>query len=236
MKTLIVGAGQVGTALKEVLANYHEVHIKDLQDYPLKDVEVMHICYPEHTGFVKTTKNYIKQYKPRLTIINSSVSVGTTSKCGPDVVYSPVRGRHPSLAKEMTVFAKFSGCWNESKAIEATDYFNNSGWREAYAIDNPDALEYLKLMSNVHMGLEVAWRQEVNRMMKRFNVNGEHYDQWEQTYSDGYRNLGQWHLMRSRMNPGPIGGHCILPCTEILGSQFKSKAFDFILESNAKAS
>lgn len=235
MKTLIIGAGQVGTALRYVLENYHEVYIKDLGDYPLKNVEVMHVCYPDHKDFDKTTKEYIKQYKPRLTIINSSVAVGTTSKCGKDVVYSPVRGRHPALAQEMTVFPKFSGCRNADKAIEATDYFNNSGWREAYAVESPEALEYLKLMSNVHMGLEIAWRQEVQRMMKRFDIDDEDYAQWEQTYSQGYRNLGQFHLMRSIMNPGPIGGHCIIPCTEILGSQFKSKAFDFILESNAKA-
>lgn len=234
MKTLIIGAGQVGSALKTVLEKKNRVYLKDLESLDLKGVEVMHVCYPDQSRFIQTTKNYIKQYKPRLTIINSSVAVGTTRRCGDDVVYSPVRGRHPALDTEMLTFAKFSGCENGKKALKAAEYFQRSGWNEVYATDNPDALEYLKLMSNAHMGLEVAWRQEVQRMMKRFGIDPNDYTHWEQTYSEGYRALGQFNMMRSIMKPGPIGGHCILPCTDILGKQFKSKAFDFILESNAK--
>lgn len=235
MKTLIVGAGQVGTALKEVLQKCNEVHIKDLGDYPLRGVKVMHVCYPDQPGFVKTTKKYIKQYKPGLTIINSSVSIGTTRKCGNDVVYSPVRGRHPALAQEMTMFTKYCGSLDVKKSLKAALYFKRSGWRDVGAVASPDSLEYLKLMSNVHMGLEVAWRQEVERMMKRFKIDPQNYTAWEESYSEGYRKLEQWHMMRSIMSPGPIGGHCILPCTDILKSQFKSKAFDFILESNSKS-
>lgn len=238
MKTLIIGAGEVGQALKQVLSKAHEVLIRDIEpiDIGLGSIEVLQICYPDSDRFVEITKNYIALYKPTLTIVNSSVSVGTTTSIGVDVVYSPIRGRHPGngLQKEMMVFTKFVGCRNEVKLAMAAEYFKQCGWDVASS-DNPEALEYLKLMSNVHMGLEIAWRQEVERMMKKFKIDPVVYDDWERTYSEGYRELGQYHLMRSRMNPAPIGGHCILPCTEILNSQFPSKAMGFILESNETA-
>lgn len=236
MKTLIIGAGQVGSALKEVLLPFHETYIRDVNEFECNGVEVLQICYPDHQGFDLTTKRYIEQYEPLVTIINSSVKVGTTRKCGPSVAYSPIRGRHPDngLVSEMPVFTKFVGAVKENMRVMAQLYFEDCNW-EVRTSDNPEALEYLKLMSNVHMGLEIAWRQEVARMMKSFYIEEKDYEAWERSYAEGYMKLGQTHLMRPRMKPDPIGGHCIIPCTEILKEQYPSKALDFILESNEKA-
>lgn len=234
MKSLIIGAGQVGSALKEVLSTHYEVVIRDIDDLQVEGVKVLHICYPDHEGFVENTRKYVEQYKPNLTIIHSSVPVGTTSKCGDDYVYSPVRGRHPRLAIEMKKFHKFVASKNQSKARQAFVYFESCGW-PTYLADTTESLELFKVISNVHMGLEVAWRQEVERMLNSFRIRSNDYDQWEKTYRDGYFVTQDYNLMRSLMKPDPIGGHCILPCTEILRSQFPSKLFDFILESNEKA-
>lgn len=236
-KTLIIGAGEVGQALKEVLSPFHETYLRDIKPFECKAVKVLHICYPDHPGFIETTKRYIKDYDyPEVTIINSSVSVGTTRKFDDNVVYSPVRGRHPDngLANEMRIFRKFVAGLDPIVTNLAVHHFRVAGLR-IYSTDNPDALEYLKLMSNVHMGLEIAWRQEVGRMMKSFHIEDKDYEAWEETYSEGYQKLGQYHLMRPLMRPDPIGGHCILPCTEILKSQYPSKALDFIQESNQLA-
>lgn len=234
MKSLVIGAGQVGSALKDVLSTHYEVLIKDVEDLDVQDVKVLHICYPDHEGFDQTTRDYVEKYKPNLTIIHSSVPLGTTSKCGEDFVYSPVRGRHPHLASEMKKFTKFVASKNSLKAQQALIYFESIGWPTRLA-DSPEALEMFKVLSNVHMGLEIAWRQEVERLLKAFNLNPADYEQWERTYRHGLLNLNDYNLIRSVMKPDPIGGHCILPCTEILKSQFESKLFDFILESNEKA-
>ena len=91
MKTLVIGKGQVGSALFDVLRGTHDVYIKDIEPLELDGVEVLHICYPDHDGFYQTTKDYIAKYKPKLTIINSSIRVGTTEQFATGVVYSPVR-------------------------------------------------------------------------------------------------------------------------------------------------
>lgn len=233
VKSLIIGSGQVGTALKENIQKFHETFIRDVSDFGLDGVEVLHICYPDHEGFEQTTKDYIHQYQPKVTIIHSSVRVGTTKKCGENVVYSPVRGRHPNLSSEMKLFVKFIGGGNDDCRMVARDYLRECGFVVVNSND-AESLELFKVISNIHMGWEIAWRQEVGRILDHFGVGSLEYEDWERTYRDGYISIKDWNLMRSVMRPDPIGGHCILPCVDLLRSQIDSKALDFIIESNER--
>lgn len=233
MKSLVIGAGEVGKAIYNIIKVHHGAQIRDIKDLKVDGVEVLHICYPDHDGFVNTTLRYVAQYRPKLTIIHSSVKVGTTEKIGGAIVYSPVRGRHPNLENEIKIYEKFVSGLEEKDVELAFQYFRDCGLVVVRDYD-PRGMELFKLLSNIHMGLEVAWRQEVERILDRFSVDPDAYESWERTYADGYLKLGQSQLIRSRMRPDPIGGHCIIPCTEILSGQFPSKAFDFILESNRK--
>jgi UDP-N-acetyl-D-mannosaminuronate dehydrogenase len=233
VKSLIIGAGQVGSSLLKIISPHHESYIRDVDSISVEGVEVLHICYPDSASFVDTTKSYIEEYKPKLTVINSSVAVGKTAQCGPHVVNSPVRGRHPNLETEMLHYPKFIGTDNRDDADLAAKYFQECGWETVVCDSN--TTEFLKLISNVHMGLEIAWRQEVGRMMRAFGVSVAAYEEWERSYNEGYRKSGHDNLIRPLMRPGPIGGHCILPCTEILLSQFYSPVLQFILDSNEKA-
>lgn len=234
MKSLIIGAGEVGSSLKKVIEPFHETSIRDIETFEGSGFEILHICYPDHDHFVNTTLKYIAQYKPKLTVIHSSVKVGTTEKIGGRIVYSPVRGRHPNLEGEIKVYEKVVSGKHPSDVELAFKYFRACNLI-VLRDDNPSGMELCKLLSNIHMGLEIAWRQEVERILEHFKVSSESYELWEKSYSDGYLKLGQHQLIRARMKPNPIGGHCIIPCTEILKSQFPSKALDFILESNERA-
>lgn len=231
MKSLVIGAGEVGKAIFDIIKDTHESYIRDLEDFECEGVEVMHICYPDHIGFIETVKRYVKKYQPKLTLIHSSVSVGTTEKCGLHMVYSPVRGRHPNLSKEIRVYAKVIATPHLKDMAMAEKYLTACGLQVMPCFD-PQAMELMKLLSNIHMGLEIAWRQEVEGILDYFSVNPKHYEMWEKTYAEGYQVLGQQSLMRPQMRPDPIGGHCILPCTEILNSQYPSEIFRFILEKN----
>lgn len=227
---LIIGAGQIGSALFEVLKEKHDISIRDVECVPESHFDVLHICFPDSRAFLENVRSYQTIYMPELTILHSSVKVGTTNDLGLRVVYSPIRGRHPNLKTEMRKFTKFVAGWDIGDVDRACAIFEACGW-ETQAFDNPSTLEMLKLLSNVHMGLEIAWRQEIERM----GCDAEAYGLWEETYRNGYMKLGQHNLMRPLMRSDPIGGHCILECTKILKEQIPSKAFDFILESNEKA-
>lgn len=234
MKVLVIGAGQIGDAIRHIIAQTnHEVHIRDIADYPLSNVDVLHICYPDSRTFVKDTKAYIATYQPKMTIIHSSVSVGTTQKCGTKVVHVPVRGRHPNLAEQIPAFPLFVGGFDKQLNAEAVAYLEGCNL-VACDVGDPMGTELVKLLSNIHMGLEIAWRQEVKRLLEYFAINPLVYERWEDSYNEGYRMTGDEQLTRPRLKPDPIGGHCILECTKILADQIHSKVFEFILESNEK--
>jgi len=232
MKSLIIGSGQIGKALFEIFSRTHECYIRDVEPeaYDPKDIEVVHIAYPDGPTFVEDTLDYIYHYKPRLTIIHSTVAVGTTEQCGEHVVHSPERGRYPNLAKEMMLYDKFVGGESGEDIAMAVKYLRDCGW-PAWPVPSSRDTELLKLLSNVHMGLEIAWRQTVERI----GCNAALYKVWEESYRSGYMKAGQYNLIRPIMSPNPIGGHCILNCVEILSQKFSSKIFDFIKESNGLA-
>ena len=234
MKGLIIGKGEVGQGLYEIVKEFHETHIRDIQDMVVDDVKILHICYPNVENFIDETRNYIMQYKPRLTVIHSSISPGLTNLIGPHVIYSPVRGRHPNLAKEMRRYPKFIAGHNVDDVQIAANYFKACKW-PLVLTSEVMGTEVLKLLSNIHMGLEIAWAQEVDRILKSFQCSQDLYQEWERTYNKGYKELFQENLIRPIMKPDPIGGHCILECTDILRKQIKSEPLEFIVNSNTKA-
>lgn len=233
MKSLIIGKGEIGSALYEVVKGIYDTTIRDVDSLEVQGVEVLHICFPDSPNFVDYVNDYKKQYKPILTIIHSSIGVGKTQELGTGVVYSPMRGRHPKLVREIKSFVKFVGGFSSKDVELAKTYLEVVGF-EVMVTDNPSTLELVKLLSNIHMGLECAWAQEVKRILEYFEGDHKTYLAWESTYNGGYKTVGDEHLIRPIMNPKPIGGHCILECTDILSKQFPSLAFDFIKESNDK--
>lgn len=234
MKSLVIGTGQIGSALYENIKNVFDSYKRDIEDLPLEGVEVLHICFPDSDEFVSFVKKYQEEYKPDLTIVHSSIGVGKTRELGEKVVYSPMRGRHPQLVSEMKMFTKFVGGYNAEDVQKACNYLEFCRFHTIKSY-SPHTLELVKLLSNIHMGIECAWAQEVKRICKAFGADYDTYLDWEKTYMKGYQLSGDTHLSRPILSPLPIGGHCILECTDILSKSFKSLAFDFIKTSNEKA-
>jgi len=234
MKNLIIGNVQIGSALFDVLKDHHTTHIRDISELDCGSVSVLNICFPDSDQFVDYVKKYINQYKPDLTIIHSSISVGKTELCGDHVVYSPVRGRHPKLSKDLKIYDKFVFSKSKEDLKFAFRFLSKAGLVVRVIEASPNSGEMLKLISNIHMGLEIAWRQELARLFKNIEMTDFLYREWEETYREGYLKSGDEDLIRPIMKPDPIGGHCIIPCTEILMKQFPSKILNFIIQSNEK--
>jgi hypothetical protein len=104
---VIVGLGEVGKLLFEIIETRHEVFGVDIDlAAPLKPCDVMHICCPfRDQKFVDQVVEYIARYLPSLTIINSTVAPGRSRRIavesGSPVVNSPVRGKHARMREEM---------------------------------------------------------------------------------------------------------------------------------------
>ena len=85
MTDLIIGYGEVGRALEEILKERYEVVIHDPEKGSVapegKKYDWMHITVPYTDLFVKTVNAYMKEFRPEHTVIHSTVVVGTTRQC-----------------------------------------------------------------------------------------------------------------------------------------------------------
>lgn len=218
MKTLILGAGEVGTSLAEVLRSVHDVVLLDKDPNDVPDVKVLNICYPFSDAFVETTKRYIRQYEPLFTIIHSTVPVGTTRAVAYDAVHSPVHGVHPHLAEGMKTFPKFVG-GRSSMAVTGAVQFMRLAGIDANAISSSEASELSKLLCTTYYAWNVVYAKEAAALCDRLGLPfDEVYTQWNEAYNRGYEQLGMPNVRRPVLKPvpGPIGGHCLIPNATIL--------------------
>jgi len=76
---VIVGLGEIGKPLLDIMKGRYRTFGVDInQPAPVSQCEVMHICFPfQSDKFVRQVVEYIHQYRPALTVINSTVAPGT---------------------------------------------------------------------------------------------------------------------------------------------------------------
>jgi UDP-N-acetyl-D-mannosaminuronate dehydrogenase len=171
---------------------------------------------------------YIGRYKPALTIINSTVGVGTTRKvasgASADVVHSPVRGKHAHMQDEMLSYTKFIGALDSTAAHNAARHFEASGFKTRI-LPSPETTELGKLAETTYFGMMIAWAQEVERYCDRTGTN---YDEVISLFDEIK------FFPPVKYFPGTIGGHCVMRNIEILSRVDRSPLLRAIQDSNEK--
>ncbi len=230
----ILGYGEVGQAIAKF---YDNPKIKDLdRDDDLKGVEILHVCLPWSEKFVEIVKKEIKKIKPKLTIIHSTITPGTTKKIGGMVVHSPIRGIHPELFEGIKIFVKYIGADNKKAGELAKSHLESLGIKTKVFFPSVTT-EIGKLLDTSYYGLIIAWHGEMEKICKKLGVKFEEaVTDFNKTYNEGYIKLGKKNVIRPVLySPkGGITGHCIIPNVEILKNFSKSKAIDLILQYRPK--
>jgi UDP-N-acetyl-D-mannosaminuronate dehydrogenase len=225
---VIVGLGEVGKPLLEIMKSRYQIFGVDInQPASVSRCDVMHVCFPfRDEEFVGHVVEYINQYRPALTVINSTVAPGTTRKIavesGTAVVHSPVRGKHTRMQKEMLHYVKFVGALDQQSGQRAVEHFEGVGMKTKL-LTSPEASEIAKLTETTYFGLMIAWAQEVERYCMKF---GASYDEVASFYDEIK------FFPPVRYFPGVIGGHCVMPNIAILRQQFPSGLLEAIVKSN----
>jgi UDP-N-acetyl-D-mannosaminuronate dehydrogenase len=245
---LIVGLGEIGRPFFEIMkaSGKFRVYGFDIDQAKMRElgqstenmpgnVDVMHICIPcaSQNEFVKTVITYTRKFKPNLLIIDSTVSPGTTFKIHSDfrglVAHAPVYGTHRNLEYmiwEMKRWTKIVGGVNAESAKATSHHFKKAGIR-TNILKGPLETELTKLLETIYTAWMIAFFQEMHRISKHFDANLE----------DIVSSIGEIHKMRLDRPvwfPGVIGGHCLIPNTELLLSVYDSEFLRLILESNEK--
>jgi UDP-N-acetyl-D-mannosaminuronate dehydrogenase len=226
---VIIGLGEVGKPLLELMkaGKYQTFGVDIDQPASISRCDVMHVCFPfQSEKFCLQTAEYIDQYRPALTVINSTVAPGTTRsiavESGTAVVHSPVRGKHIRMQEEMLHYTKFVGALDLQSGQRAIEHFEGVGMKTKL-LASPEASEIAKLTETTYFGLLIAWAQEVERYCMKLGAN---YDEVVSFYEEIK------FFPPVKYFPGEIGGHCVMPNIDILLQKFPSALLQAIVRSN----
>ncbi|MDT8782607.1 MAG: hypothetical protein IAX22_08210 [Candidatus Bathyarchaeota archaeon] len=244
---LIIGLGEIGHTLfalyKQKPADFlvygidiDEAKMKELDQYRSKipaKIDTLQVCLPctNSKKFTEIISNYDAEYKPKLIINNSTVPPGTTlkiaDKCNCYVVHSPSRGVHINaehMLWEMKRWPKYIGGVTEEASQIAKKHFEKIGLK-VKVLKSSRETELSKLFETTYRAWMITCFQEMHRISRVFDTDfNETVDFLEDTHRQRYD--------RPVMFPGVIGGHCLIPNTELLLKSYDSDMLKLILKSN----
>lgn len=210
MKHLVIGLGEVGTAIQKVFnCAGHDKGVF----IPHSDFDIIHICIPFSSEFVKAVENFQSLYESPFTIIHSTVPVGTSRKL--NALHSPIRGLHPNLYEGIMTFEKFLG---GEQASQVADEFRKHGMK-VILCDKQEDTEALKLFDTQYYLECVRFVQRVKKYCNEHNLDFHAvYSLANKSYNEGYTKLGHSEYVRPVLQPimKEVGGHCLLPNEKLL--------------------
>jgi UDP-N-acetyl-D-mannosaminuronate dehydrogenase len=248
-KVLIVGLGEIGHTLFRLFTeakDRFDVYGLDVDEAKMRElgqskskvprrIDTLQICIPcpVQEKFVDIALAYIAEYKPKLVIINSTVPPGTTLKvaerCKCLIAHSPTRGVHKSaehMVWEMKRWTKYVGGATPTAGEAAKTHFEKLGLKTK-VLKGSTETELAKLFETTYRAWMVACFQEMHRISRAF---GADFDETVDFLEDTHR----VRFDRPVLYPGVIGGHCLIPNTELLLKAYDSDFLRLILESNEK--
>jgi UDP-glucose 6-dehydrogenase len=225
---IIVGIGEVGNPLAQILSRSYECCKVDIVPVAISaPCSVLHVCYPfQIDDFLGVTLGYVDKYKPALTIINSTVAPGTTEAIyersgGRPTAFSPVRGKHAHMERDMLRYTKFVAGCDPHSTTEAVKHFSRAGLKTA-TCRTPRIAELSKLLETTYLSILVGWAQEVERISHQYG--GE--------FNDVNAFIEEIDFLPSHIFPGVIGGHCTMPNVRILQQHYSSAFLQAVVDSN----
>ena len=246
-KVIVVGLGEVGRPLFELLkeSGQFDVYGFDLDKKKMEEIgqaelpesfDIMHVCIPciDQNKFVDSVVSYLKRFTPKLAIIESTVPPGTTMKIHANhrnclLAHSPIRGVHKSLEYmkwELRRWTKYVGGVDAKSGESAERHFERFGLKTK-VLKSCLETELAKLFETTYRAWMITCFQEMHRISRHF---GADFDEVVDFMGDTHR----VRLDRPVMFPDVIGGHCLIPNTELLLSVYDSQFLRLILESNDK--
>lgn len=240
VKVAVIGLGEVGYSLFNILKSSEEFEVygydinnkisrNQFNEIP-RDIDFLHITYPYNEKFIDSTIHYIKKLNVKNVIIHSTVSVGTTRtiyhQINKPIAYSPTRGKHPNMKRHLMFWPKWVASYPEDSIPIFVGHLKNLGFHVKVS-DKPETLELAKLFETAYRAVMIATWHEIHRLSIKFNAD----------IKDIARFIAEIHeVLKDRpvFYPDLIGGHCLIPNTEILNQLDAESIWKFVLESNKR--
>jgi UDP-N-acetyl-D-mannosaminuronate dehydrogenase len=249
---LVIGLGEIGGTVFSILKDSEKSQVygvdldkKKMNEYgavepPSEAVDVLDVCIPvpNKDKFIAITKGYIKKYQPKLTIINSTVPIGTTielyKQCGGLIAHSPCRGVHKNkeyMIKEFKRWTKYVGGATPEAGAAAQKHFEIAGLKTK-ALANCTDTEFAKLFETTYRTWMIVFFQKMQQLVGKYNsVNPDLKIDFDETV-DFIEDTHRQRYDRPVMFPDVIGGHCLLPNSKLMLEDLEPEMLKFITESN----
>lgn len=212
MKSLILGAGEIGSAYYSILNEHYSVWRLDirpeLRDDPLPDqADILHVCLRYNDGWESAVHDAIDQFRPELINIMTTTPPGTTAKLGPRAVHSTTRGLHPALSDFIKATPKHIG---GPAADRVAAYFIGAGI-ECITHAKAVTTELLHIASNTQYAASIVFAAEIEKLFREYGVDWFDFERYSFTHNQGYAKMGYSSKFRPILHPpGPtINGHCL---------------------------
>jgi len=241
MQHLIIGKGEIGTGIYDVLSPYYHVrtydsNIKLDSDNRMPEglFDVLHICIPGGLkNFVDIVSNYILNYQPKLVIVHSTVPVGTctniliTTRNHPmsphfSIVHSPVRGKHPHMRRGLATYVKYIG-YCDSRGKVLTEQIYEQAGLKFRSLPKCETTELGKILSTTDYGVNLMWAKIKNDLCRDLELDyADVVGDFTETYNGGVRELGCTQYTKQELTPpsDKVGGHCVIENSYLLTNQF----------------
>ena len=255
---LVVGLGEIGGTVYGILkeSGKFQIYGADLEKEKMREcaavepptqekssksgIEVLDICIPvpNMKKFIEISRGYIEKYHPKLTIVNSTVPIGTTmelyKQCGGLIAHSPCRGVHKNkeyMAKEFKRWTKYVGGATPEAGKAAQEHFQLAGLKTKQLANCSDT-EFAKLFETTYRTWMIVFFQKMNRLTRKYSeVNPDLKISFDETV-DFIEDTHRQRHDRPVMYPGVIGGHCLLPNSKLMLGELEPEMLEFIMESN----
>ncbi len=234
MRSVVIGLGETGRPLFNVLkGTYPETFGYDMatsKELPQEHlIDFLNICIPYSPEFLANVQRYQKSYPSAITIIHSTVPIGTTDNLKRSV-HSPILGKHGNMERSLRSFVKWVG---GELADDVSDYLKGAGFT-CKVVESARETEALKLICLAKYGKDIAFAGYVNEICSRYNIPYNHVIEWDVNYNS----FVAPHLRRPYISPPDqfIGGHCVIANTEILNAQHPNPMLQEVLKYQRKES
>jgi hypothetical protein len=239
----ILGLGEVGGAIKKLCLKKHQVFVREMSFDEIGDnkIDLLHVCIPYTDKFNDIVIKLIKDLKPKLTIINSTIKPGTTElifkKTKLPIVHAPIDGVHPHLYEYLFKFTKPIGGIDEKSYKLAKKFFEELGVK-TIKFDSPLETELAKVLSTTYYGWNIIFEKWVNDLCGAKKANFDQvYTEYSNIYNQGYaKELPNVRRPVLGHKDGEIGGHCVIPNAIIINGWIKDEFTKFLLDQNKKLS
>lgn len=230
MRHLVVGCGEVGKALMEVLKCGGYDSVSGYVAWSGGKCDMLHICFP-FTNTEQFFRGWVRYYQslfsPAYTVIHSTVPIGVSDSL--NATHSPIRGRHPHLAESIRKFVKYVG--GPDAGVVCAE-FQRYGL-EVKAIESARDTEAGKLLDLMQYANSILLEKEIHHFCGTHGLNFETvYEEFNRSYNSGYAAIGSEQFVRPVLQhqEGPIGGHCVVQNMKHLDTPTAGR----VIEVNAK--